>query len=68
MACLGTGIGINMLITIFLYLFAPTKFFIFFMDKYIPIIVMFLVFIIFWPIYSKRMKHSSSWSKYYPFD
>jgi hypothetical protein len=68
MACLGTAVAVNILIIIVLELFASTNFMIFYFDKYIPVIVTFLVFIIFWPIYSKRMKHSSTWSKYYPFD
>jgi hypothetical protein len=68
MACLGTAVAINILIAIVLVLFASTNLMIFYFDKYIPVIVTFLIFIIFWPIYSKRMKHSSTWSKYYPFD
>lgn len=67
MACLGTAIAINILMTIFLELFASSSLMTIFFDKYLPVFVTILVFIIFWPIYSKRMKHSSTWSKYYPF-
>jgi|GEM_PF-3419623 len=67
MACLGTGIAINMLVIIFLQLFASEHFFVLFMDNYIPIIIMVLIFIILWPIYSKKMKKSKFWSKYFPF-
>ena len=68
MACLGTGIGINMLIIILLELFASEHFFVVYMDNYIPVALMFLIFIILWPIYSKKMKKSSFWSKYFPFN
>ncbi len=68
MACLGTAIVVNVLIVIVLEIFVPSSFMIFYFDKYIPVIVTFLVFIVFWPMYSKRMKHSLNWSKYYPFD
>jgi len=68
MACLGTAVAVNIAIIIFLELFASSNSTIFYFDKYVPVIVTFLVFIVFWPIYSKRMKRSSTWSKYFPFD
>lgn len=66
-ACGGTAIAIDGLIVMFLFLFASDDFIRTYFDKNIPVILFFLVFIILWPIYSKKMKQSLTWSKYNPF-
>lgn len=68
MACFATGVAINGLIIVLFVLFASEQFVDFYFHKYIYLIVFVLNFLIFWPFYSKRMKHSSSWSKYWPFN
>jgi len=68
MACGGTAIAVNGLIVVCIFLFASNEFLVTYFDKNIPVFVFFFVFIIAWPIYSKKMKHSETWSRYNPFE
>jgi len=54
-ACFGTAAALGMILTTFLILFGKINFIDRFLDYYFSIGII-LVFVIFWPFYSKRMK------------
>ena len=62
-ACFATGVVANAAVLITLILFLSEESVPFYFYELVFIAVFFLVFIVFWPIYRKRLRHS----KYFPF-
>jgi len=62
-ACFATGIVINAVVLIPLFMFISGESVSFYFYQFAFIAVFFLVFIILWPVYRKRLRHS----KHFPF-
>ncbi len=61
--CFATGAGIDLILVIIFVLLDFQSLISFFFTRYIYLLVIILVIIIFWPIYKRKIKHS----KYFPF-
>ena len=61
-ACLGTGVLVNIVFCLIAAIFSadPGRLIGFYFEKYVFILVMAVIFIVFWPFYSKRLKRSNA--------
>jgi len=62
-ACFATAIVISTLVLIPLFMFIPEQTLPFYFYELIFVMLFLLVFVIFWPVYRKRLRHS----EYFPF-